>query len=315
MTPEELENSIQQERVSRNTLITKIELNKKLSTGPLVSKPQQLKGLDRLIQDVYNKSESLKAKATSQITNYAQQLGIQNIASANPTLPDVCPTVEKLNQILQSRDNLIQDIETVAKYVNIVNQSLETVSKVLNGTITTLTGINTLKTATSIGAKIAPALPGAIGGLLSDLDDIRTLLTFKPDGTPRLTEYKRAIDTGATATSQASKVLNGILTVLKTIDIVLEKCGKQPRPLGDDVKTLLETTITAENSNTGLIYKGFIFEIVTKPYSATLEQKIGQARNKQGIVLLQTEPSFTNNPQQLIEELKLIIDRDNLKAD
>ena len=39
------------------------------------------------------------------------------------------------------------------------------------------------------------------------------------------------------------------------------------------------------------------------------------ARNKQGIVLLQTEPSFTQDPKVLVEELKLIIDRDNLKAD
>ena len=58
-----------------------------------------------------------------------------------------------------------------------------------------------------------------------------------------------------------------------------------------------------------------IFEVVDKYFSPTLNQKIGQAKNKQGIVLLQTKPSFTQDPKVLIEELKLIIDRDNLKAD
>lgn len=315
MTPEELENILQQERASRNTLLTKLEVNKKLSGGPILTNPQQLKGLDRLVQDVYNKIESLKTQSTSQLTAYAEQLGIQNIASTSPTLPTVCPTPEKLDQVLKSRNNLVSEIENVAKYVNIVNLSLQTVSRVLNGTTTTLTALNTLKTATSLAAKVAPTLPGAITALISDLDDIRTLLTFKTDGTPRLQQYQRAIDTGATATTQASKVLNSILTILSVIDTVLKNCGKQPVDLGEDVKTLIETATTANNSNTQTMYKGFIFEIVAKPYSPTLDQKIGQARNKEGIVLLQTEPSFTTNPQQLIEELKLIIDRDNLKAD
>jgi hypothetical protein len=38
------------------------------------------------------------------------------------------------------------------------------------------------------------------------------------------------------------------------------------------------------------------------------------ARNKDGIILLQTPPSFTTKPQILIAELKLIIDNSDLKA-
>jgi hypothetical protein len=96
--------------------------------------------------------------------------------------------------------------------------------------------------------------------------------------------------------------------------MVLEKCGKKPNKLGGDIDTLLNTVKLAETSNIQSTYQGFTFEIIEKPFSPTVNRKIAQAKNSQGIVLLQTEPSFTQNPQVLIEELKLIINRDNLKA-
>ena len=58
------------------------------------------------------------------------------------------------------------------------------------------------------------------------------------------------------------------------------------------------------------------FEIVkvSLPNDPTVKRTIAQALNTEGVVALQTEPSFTQNPKVLIEELKLLIDKDNLKA-
>ena len=183
----------------------------------------------------------------------------------------------------------------------------------MNGSITTLTALNILKTASSAATKFIPVVPGAITALLSDLDDVRTILTFKTDGNPRLPELKRAVDLGATYTSEASIAINSILTLLAFIDQVLAKCGQQLKNIPADILQLTEPVSSI--GNTDLLYKGFTFEIVDKYFSPSLNRRIGQARNKQGIVLLQTEPSFTQDPKVLVEELKLIIDRDNLKAD
>ena len=109
----------------------------------------------------------------------------------------------------------------------------------------------------------------------------------------------------------ASQSLLAIVGLLKVIDLVLNKCGKKVDPIDND---LLRGAQAAISSPTETSYKGFVFEIIEKPFNQTLNQKIGVAKNTQGIVLLQTEPSFTNSPQVLIDELKLIIDRDNLKA-
>ena len=72
--------------------------------------------------------------------------------------------------------------------------------------------------------------------------------------------------------------------------------------------------LQAQNPSTLTNYKGFILEVVTEVYSPTVNRVKAVAKNQQGIILLQTPLSFTTIPQILIEEIKLIIDSNNLKA-
>ena len=313
MTPEELEKQRQQEQKKRDSFNKKLQLGQTIVGAAAVAGVSQLKGIDRINQSINDKVASLQSKATDQLSQLASDLGIEGLETGVPTLPSVCPPQAILVRATTIRDNFIDEIELTAKYINLVNNSLQVVKDLLNGSITTLTALNILKTASSAATKFIPVVPGSITALLSDLDDVRTLLTFKTDGNPRLPELKRAVDLGATYTSEASIAINSIITLLAFIDQVLTKCGQRLKDIPAEVKGVTQSVSTI--GNTDLLYKGFTFEIVDKYFSPTLNQKIGQARNKQGIVLLQTEPSFTQDPKVLVEELKLIIDRDNLKAD
>jgi hypothetical protein len=314
MTPEELEKQRKQEAAKRDAANKKLKLQRALAAATVVGTATQLAPLDRINQTINSKIADLQDKATSTLLTLASQLGIEGLDTANPTLPNLCPSQDILDRALQVRNSLGTDIENTAKYIDIIDVSFQTLTPILNGTVTSLNALNLLKTTTSVAAKLAPTLPGAVTALISDLDDIRTSLTFKSDGTARLPELQRAVALGSQYISDAAKVMQTVITVLAVIDLVLEKCGKKPNDLGANTNKLLNTIKLAATSNIDLIYKGFTFQIVEKPFSPTLKQKIGQAKNSQGIVLLQTEPSFTTDPQVLVEELKLIIDRDNLKA-
>ena len=303
-TPEQLEKELQQQKLERSLVLDRIQLTRQLSNTQSIT---ELKGLDRINQTVLTKVESFKSKATQQILSLSRSLGIEGLTNPNPTLPNICPSPETLKQVLQTRDRLVADLQTVAVYINTVDRSLQVVSDLVNGTITTLTALNALKTATSIGTKFAPTVPGTVTALLADLDDIRTIITFNTDGSPRLPELKRGVDQGTQYVSIAAQTLNSIIAFLQLIDQVLQFCNIQTQSISTE---LLPTT----NLETESTYKGFTFQIVEEPFTPTVNKKIGQALNKQGIVLLQTESSFTANPQVLIDELKFIIDRDNLKA-
>lgn len=314
MTPEELEKQRQQEAAKRDAFKKKVKLQRALTAATVVATASQLSPLDRINQTVNTKVEDLRDKATTTLLTLASQLGIEGLDTSNPTLPNLCPPQTVLDRALQIRNSLGTDIENTAKYINIIDTSLQILTPIINGAATSVDAINILKTATSVATKVTPLVPGVITALLSDLDDLRTLITFKSDGTPKLPQLKRALSIGSEYISNAAKVMQTVLIFLQIIDLVLEKCGKTPNELGPDVTKLLDTIRLAGDSVIDTVYKGFTFAIVEKQFSPTLKQRIGQAKNSQGIVLLQTEPSFTTDPQVLVEELKLIIDRDNLKA-
>lgn len=56
-------------------------------------------------------------------------------------------------------------------------------------------------------------------------------------------------------------------------------------------------------------YKGYNLEVVEVPYNERLIRNIGYARDASGEIRFKSDLSFTLNPQQLIEELKIIIDK------
>ena len=85
-------------------------------------------------------------------------------------------------------------------------------------------------------------------------------------------------------------------------------------PFSDIAKQYIEYGSANYNNYEETSYNGFDIKIEEVPFTSTVIRKKAVGYSPSGIALIQTELSFTTNNQTLISELKLIIDRDDLKA-
>ena len=111
-----------------------------------------------------------------------------------------------------------------------------------------------------------------------------------------------------------SNLISKLVAILGAFDQLITLCN--PELTGELVQfsdSVLSTTANQVIAD-GNTYKGFRLEIETFPYTDTVNRNRAVGKNADGITLISTELSFASDPTVLIEELKLIIDRDNLKA-
>jgi hypothetical protein len=256
---------------------------------------------------------SVKASILQQTEDQALLLARELLSQNKPTF---CPTDDKLKKILRIYNLLLSSAETTATVLNYISTSLNILTAVLNGTILALGALSTSKTIANQAAKVIPILPGIVVSVLNDIESLIKTTTFKADGSSKLVKAKGQLESGAYYTALAAGIVNAIVIILKLLKPLLLKCGLQPDEFGEELNRFILQSQTKENSTTNLSYQGFTFEIVKVqlPNDPTVERTIAQALNTEGIVVLQTQPSFTQNPKILIEELKLLINKDNLKA-
>ena len=114
-------------------------------------------------------------------------------------------------------------------------------------------------------------------------------------------------------------ILAQILELLRALDFAIQNCAEEQNipmeEINSELNALAAQTIkeTELNENS---YKGFTFEIKEDPTNVSkYTKRFAQALNLQKVPVLKSESSFASNPQVLIDQLKFIIDTQNLKAD
>jgi hypothetical protein len=239
---------------------------------------------------------------------------------------DGCPTDPRILELLAQRNNLVVQLNRISKQLDNLTNIVTGLNTFLEIGQIAINAIRIAKTSASIGAKIIPSppgIPGIVSSTLSDLEDIIMKLLFTKDGTPRLPKISNSIASSTLTISITNGYIQLIIAILTAIDIKLKQCspnlagdGTLPglTPISSDLISISLLQTEAEQTQNGVTYAGFVIEIEEVPYTPTVNRRRAVGKNQSGIKLIQTELSFTTQDEILINELKLIIDRDNLKA-
>jgi len=276
-----------------------IDINTILNAIP---EDKKVKGLQKLGQILIQKGTELDSQLPSSITNLVSQF-----------TPGSCPDPAVLQSIVEKRNNIVGKLNTVGQSLNVVTSTYTGVSSFLDILLFSISNLKNVKTGLNQAAKIIPIIPGAAVSAINDLGDLSDRLTFDNLGNSKLQQQKDRIDSLIIPIAIFSKTIQNIINLLNSLDTLIIGCNPTSTldPLSD---TIIQTanSQTQADVNDGS-YKGFTFIIEEVPFSPTVNRLKAIALNQGGIPLLETPLSFTTNRQTLIDELKLIIDRNNLK--
>ena len=228
----------------------------------------------------------------------------------------VCLSQVELNQLKQQRDSIVSSLNQIGRTLNIITVSLTGLSSFLTLLESAIKGIEIAKITAQIAAVAFPALASTLPTTLNTLNQAKTQILIDNKGNSRLSKLSAII---GGATLAASLVGSYILTAtesLKAIDLVLKTCDPNTTldPISKEIEDISTIQLIAQQTQNQTTYEGFIIEIEEVPYAPNVIRRRAIGKNQSGIVLIQTELSFTTDNQTLINELKLIIDRDNLKG-
>lgn len=273
--------------------------------------PQIIENRENL--DVNTLATNAFNDAFTQVQQEAQQLG-------QDALNEFCLPTIVTDNIIAQRNNIVGVLNNVGKQLDRITSTTGLANNFLNLVTQVVTLLATADLALSISAKLFPPTAGIASDIRNDLKTTKETITENPLGENRITPIKQALGSAAISVSVVSSFIKQSVNFLFIIDPYIIKCATEAQvkdltPLSNTIKGVFETETKALQTSNQTTYKGFVLQIEEEPFTPTVNRRRAIGLNQFGIQQIKTNLSFTNNNQTLIDELKFIIDRDNLKAD
>ena len=252
-----------------------------------------------------------------------------------------CPTTPELVKIINQRNQLVKILTQLKKQVTQIDKTTNPL-KTLVITLTTATKL--LKLAPLPVAFGSPAIALPLGTIVTAGNTLSKLDT-------KISGFASLILTFNAIVKYILKTIDEILAQLKMLDALVEKCAAEnataetaaaaaaatvanqasnngaPAPsintananlilnnlLNAEESTLINN-LQSPNKNDTNTYKGFVLEVLLDDKNDTrFPKRYAVAKTPGGVVVLRGESSFSSSVDVLLDEIKFIIDRDNLK--
>ena len=280
--------------------------------------PAILNMIEQLALDTF---EAKKAEVREElgIDEQLEQLSsLTDPAKLEEVKKRLCPTPAILEIVIRQRNGIVDFLNNQQEKVNNLKTSADTTGDVADGVQNTSTGIelsvfiaNQLAKFSTFGPVLAPAR-----SIITDLDIVNQVIKFDKEGSPRIPPLRGAVSNFSVPLNGVNTMITKIVQALAPIDEIITLCSPNStlNELSDDVLITVAVQLSAGETNDGSLYKGFRLEIEEKPYTDTVTQRRAVGLNSSGVVLIASEFSFASDPNVLLNEIKFIIDRDNLKA-
>jgi hypothetical protein len=220
-----------------------------------------------------------------------------------------CPTQPELTDLISRKNKLVKQLSNSLKIIDITTKSIG----ITTGLIELLTQTNSSQSAlllsipTSTGV---PYIPGLPVGIITQLDDVKD---DNKNNIKRLTQISGSILSILIILRQS---LVQAIELLNLLDQLVEKCypdsGQEQISAELTALTIQQTTQTSPLISE---YNGFKLSVETEPTANSLKRRRAIAQNKQNVVMLKGEWSFSSIDQILIDELVFYIQQNDLKAD
>jgi hypothetical protein len=216
-----------------------------------------------------------------------------------------CPPKADLTEIIAIKNKLVHQLNNTLNTINKASKTLEISSN----------AIESLNTAYQI-LKFLPT-PSAVGGIgipifvINNIQDVKIFLSnnierFKQGNNGILTIVETLINT-----------LSQIIDFLNLLDKITQYCS-QDNTTQNQISAEL-TALTQQQSQqlspVIINVNGFEMGVETEITDQPLKRRRAIARNKQGVVMLKGEWSYSSIDQILINELVFYIQQNDLKAE
>jgi hypothetical protein len=314
INPEELEQARLQQAFNEQVALAQSNTTTVDATKILNATPSDLKamGIAKLPSLLLVLGNQIKQIIITALINLIKTY-IQKYLAA-----EACANQDTIDKIIQQRNLIVNQLNKIVKTLTIITISLTVAITFLDLLKLAIKGIDLAKLAAIAAAIISPPLYLTLPNTLQQLDLAKIKLQTDVEFNAKIAKYKAIIGGAALVSSIIGGFVLIAIGLLNSIDIFLQKCAPNQAnelvPISKEAQDIAKVQAQATPTQNQTTYKGFIIEIELVPYTSTITRRRAIGKNQDGIILIQTELSFTTNDQTLIDELKLIIDRDNLKA-